>query len=211
MKHVAKDGDCVASLAAQYGFADGKAIWDHPDNAALKKLRADPNQLHPGDEVVIPERKPKALSLATGKQHKIVVKRPMRLLRIKFLDAAGEPLKGPYKLTAGTLVRAGELDGQGVLHEELPPSVVQAQVEIDGVVRAVRIAHLNPLRDTNDGGVTGAQARLANLGYAPGAVDGKAGPKTRAAIRTFQEARGLEPTGDLDAATIDELESEHGQ
>jgi len=211
MKHVVKDGDCVASLAAQYGFADGKAIWDHPDNASLKKMRADPNLLHPGDQVTIPDRKPKALSLATGKKHKIVVKRPMRLLRIKFLDADGEPLKGPYKLTAGALVREGELDGEGVLHEQLPPAIVQAQVEIGGVVRAVRIAHLNPLRDTNDSGVTGAQARLSNLGYAPGSIDGQAGPKTRAALRTFQEAHGLEPTGELDDATIDKLQSEHGQ
>jgi N-acetylmuramoyl-L-alanine amidase len=211
MKHVVKDGDCIASLAAQYGFADGKTIWDHPDNAALKQLRADPNQLHPGDEVTIPDRKPKTLSLAADKKHKIVVKRPMRLLRIKFLDADGEPLKGPYKLTAGTLVREGQLDGDGVLQEQLPPDVVEAEVEIDGVVRAVHIGHLNPMRDTADGGITGAQARLANLGYAPGAVDGDAGPKTRAAIAAFQEAHGLEPTGELDDATIAKLESEHAQ
>jgi len=211
MKHVVKDGDCISSLAAQYGFADGKVIWDHPDNAALKKLRADPNQLHPGDEVTIPDRKPKTLSLATGKKHKIVVKRPLRLLRIKFLDADGEPMKGPYKLTAGTLLREGELDGDGVLHEELPPDIVEAEVDLGGVVRAVRIAHLNSMRDTVDGGVTGAQARLSNLGYAPGAVDGELGPKTSAAVAAFQEAHGLDPTGELDASTIDKLESEHGQ
>lgn len=214
MKHVVKDGDCISSLAAKYGFGEAKRIWDHPDNASLKALRPDPNQLHPGDEVTIPERKPKTLSLATGKVHTIVVKRPellQRILRIKFLDVDGQPKQGAYTLTAGALVRTGELDGDGVLHEELPVDIIEAEVELAGVVRAVRIAHLNPLRHTHDDGVTGAQARLSNLGYAPGAVDGKAGPKTRAALRAFQEANGLEPTGELDASTIDKLESEHGQ
>ena len=122
MKHIVRAGDCIASLAAQYGFADGKTIWDHPDNAALRKLRADPNQLHPFDEVTIPDRKAKTLSLATGTSHKIVLKRPLRLLRIKFLDSAGEPVEGPYKLTAGSLVREGELDSDGVLEEKVAPA-----------------------------------------------------------------------------------------
>lgn len=210
MKHIVVDGDCLASLAAQYGFADGAIIRDHPDNAALKKLRPDWNLLHPGDVVSIPDRKPKDLTLATNKRHKIVVKRPKRLLRLKFLDGAGEPMSGPYKLVAGALVFEGTLDGDGALEQELPVDVVSAELELDGVKRVVQIGHLNPLRDADDGGLTGAQARLSNLGYAPGAVDGDLGPKTRTAILAFQEALGLEPTGELDAPTLDALEKEHG-
>ena len=114
MKHIVVDGDCLASIAVQYGFADGKTILDHTDNADLKKIRPDGNVLHPGDEVVIPERKPKTLSLATGSRYKVVVTRPTRLLRIKFLDGAGEPMSGDYTLTAGDLVRKGSLDDDGV-------------------------------------------------------------------------------------------------
>ena len=44
------------------------------------------------------------------------------------------------------------------------------------------------------------QAALAVLGFDPGLVDGKVGPKTRAAIAQWQESVGQEPTGTLDAA-----------
>jgi len=35
-KHVVADGECLTSIAAQYGFADGKPIIDHP--TALRAL-----------------------------------------------------------------------------------------------------------------------------------------------------------------------------
>ena len=44
------------------------------------------------------------------------------------------------------------------------------------------------------------QAALSVLGFGPGVVDGKIGPKTRAAIAQWQESVGQEPTGTLDAA-----------
>jgi WD40 repeat protein len=40
-------------------------------------------------------------------------------------------------------------------------------------------------------GVAQVQQLLAELGYAPGPADGTLGPRTRAAIQTFQRARGL--------------------
>ncbi len=41
------------------------------------------------------------------------------------------------------------------------------------------------------------QTRLANLGYDPGPIDGYLGDRTTAAIRAFQQARGLPVTGEL--------------
>lgn len=54
---------------------------------------------------------------------------------------------------------------------------------------------------TGDPQVAQAQRRLAQLGYAPGAPDGKAGPLTQAAISKFQAAYGLRQTGEIDPAT----------
>lgn len=210
MKHVVVDGDCVESIAAQYGFADGKRIKDCPENAALKKVRPDLNVLHPGDEVFVPDRTPKTLSLATGQRHKIVVKRPKRLLRIKFLDGAGAPMSGQYVLKAGSLTIEGSLDGDGLLEQRLPVEITSAEVVLGEVTRTILIGHLNPLRDTPDDGVTGVQARLSNLGFAPGKVDGDAGDKTQAAIRSFQAAHDLDQTGDLDDQTLNKLREEHG-
>ena len=39
------------------------------------------------------------------------------------------------------------------------------------------------------------QCLLTYLGYDPGAIDGEYGPKTRAAVKAFQQAEGLEPDG----------------
>jgi len=198
----------MASIAAQYGFADGDVILNHGNNAELKKSRAAGHQLHPGDEVFIPEREP--LTLATGQRHKIVLEFPKRMLRLKFLEGDGDPMKGPYKLTAGKLVREGSLDGSGQLEELLPASITQAEVQLGDVTHQILIGHLNPLEDTTDGGLTGLQARLSNLGFAPGAVDGDHGPKTRAALAAFQQAHDLDPTGELDGPTRAKLEEQHG-
>lgn len=131
--HIVVDGDCLTSIAAQYGFADADPILNHPDNSALNDSRLDGHQLYPGDQIAIPDREPKVVSLASGKRHKIVVKRPTRLLRVAFLDGDGEPLSGAYKLKAGALEREGSLDGNGVLEKRLPVDVTSAEVELDGV------------------------------------------------------------------------------
>jgi peptidoglycan hydrolase-like protein with peptidoglycan-binding domain len=49
------------------------------------------------------------------------------------------------------------------------------------------------------------QERLAAAGFDPGPADGAVGPRTRAAQRAFQEARGLDPTGEPDGSTLGEL------
>jgi peptidoglycan hydrolase-like protein with peptidoglycan-binding domain len=52
------------------------------------------------------------------------------------------------------------------------------------------------------------QERLAAAGFDPGPVDGVVGGRTRAALRAFQEARGLDPTGEPDRSTLAELGAE---
>jgi hypothetical protein len=50
-----------------------------------------------------------------------------------------------------------------------------------------------------------AQARLANLGYYRGAVDGEFGPLTNRALTLYQADYGLPVTGRLDRATLRSL------
>ena len=49
--------------------------------------------------------------------------------------------------------------------------------------------------------VAQAQRRLVQLGYGPGAPDGKYGPLTQAAVAKFQTDYGLRPSGEIDPAT----------
>lgn len=50
-----------------------------------------------------------------------------------------------------------------------------------------------------------AQQALAAAGYDPGAPDGKAGPRTAAAVRAFQKDKGIPVTGTVDTATLNAL------
>jgi hypothetical protein len=52
------------------------------------------------------------------------------------------------------------------------------------------------------------QSRLADLGYYPSEyIDGWFGPVTEQAVRDFQAANGLEVTGEVDAATLEAMNS----
>jgi len=53
--------------------------------------------------------------------------------------------------------------------------------------------------------VRAAQRRLIDLGFLAGSADGVYGPKTEAALREYQSQNGLEPTGHLDALTLERL------
>jgi lipoprotein-anchoring transpeptidase ErfK/SrfK len=46
------------------------------------------------------------------------------------------------------------------------------------------------------------QVLLDRLGFTPGVIDGKGGQSLKAALRGFQAARGLKPTGEIDQPTL---------
>lgn len=52
-----------------------------------------------------------------------------------------------------------------------------------------------------DGEMFHAQVLMSAHGFSPGVIDGKEGQSFKLALRSFQEARGLERTGELDPAT----------
>ena len=53
--------------------------------------------------------------------------------------------------------------------------------------------------------VKSVQQALKDKGHDPGAVDGKMGPKTQAALRDFQSKEGLKASGRLDTDTMSKL------
>lgn len=53
--------------------------------------------------------------------------------------------------------------------------------------------------------VAAVQRRLSDLGFEPGPVDGLMGPRTRKAVRTFQQANSLVASGRLNARTLKAL------
>ncbi len=210
--HEVQQGECLVSIAKRYGFARYETIYEHPENAELKKKRPNPNIIYPGDQIYIPDVVLKEVTLPTGQRHQFQRKRLTRTLRIALEDQNGKCLAGAkYELTFGTRVVKGATDADGMLEQEVFVGEERGKLSVNGYSWNLLVAHLNPLdANTEDGGITGTQGRLLNLGYYVGPIDGELSPTTKAALRQFQSEAGLRVTGDLDGPTRAKLRDKHG-
>jgi hypothetical protein len=73
----------------------------------------------------------------------------------------------------------------------------------DGLLQHFYAQHTSG--QTPDLQVRAAQLYLTYRGYEPGGLDGMAGPRTVAAVRAFQAASGLAPTGEIDDVLLSTL------
>jgi peptidoglycan hydrolase-like protein with peptidoglycan-binding domain len=69
---------------------------------------------------------------------------------------------------------------------------------------SVPIGQLNmdAVPDLGSDGVRKVQTLLKDRGFDPGPIDGVAGPRTNAAVRTFQERYGIKASGTIDNQTL---------
>ena len=212
IRHVVKNGECMTGIALAYGFPDHTKIYDHPDNAELKRRRPNPNVLAPGDVVYVPNREARWVSVAVNGAHRFELARPQKELRLVLRDHAGDALVNePYTLELeGQAAREGQTDGNGVVREPVPAEAKLATLVVRERVLRLRLGTLLPVREAPGHDVRGLQARLRNLGYDLGAEDGELGPRTRAAIAVFQHEQGLAIDGQPSDAVLDALLDEHG-
>jgi len=217
-KYTVKQGDCISSIAFAYNLFP-KTIWDHPDNAELKKLRKDPNALFHGDSLVIPDKESKEESCQSEKKHRFRRKGVPEKLRIQFRvgdeDEDAFRKQVPYTLDITTKSgrpvprKEGKTDNNGFLDESIPPDALKGIIVLDEgedeEVYEILLGHLDPI-DT----ISGVKARLENLGYDCGEDDDPQDQMTIDAIRDFQADNDLEIlTGDfkeIDQDTLDKIE-----
>lgn len=206
IEHVANPGDCIAQLAERHGLLPD-TIWDLAANAELKRRRKSKNILAPGDEVTIPARRERTLTVETGRLYRLRRKGVPETLRVRFLDYHEDPRVGvPYlvkiQTASGQVVphRKGETDSGGYLAEAIPADAVAGEIILapDDAQERYRfeLGHLDPVEET-----CGLQSRLNNLGFPCGEVDGELGSRTRSALARFQRATRLPITGESDADT----------
>jgi hypothetical protein len=217
-KYTVKQGDCISSIAFAHDlFPD--TIWDHPDNAELRKLRKDPNALFPGDVLIIPEKELKEEQCQAEQKHRFRRKGVPERLRIQFLTGDEEddaPRKAiPYTLDITTKSgrhvprKEGKTDNDGFLDEKIPPDASKGKIVFDEgedeEVYEIMLGHIDPI-DT----ISGVQARLNNLGYDCGNEEGILDQMTIDAIRAFQADNDLEILADgsteIEKDTQDKLE-----
>jgi hypothetical protein len=212
-QHTVAQGECLSSIAAKYGFRDYRLIYDHPTNKAFRQKRPNPNVIHPGDVITIPEKPVKTVRGATGRSHVFSVPAPKRILRLRILDAEGKPVANEpveFAPEGKPAVQARRTDAQGEFEIAVEPDARGATLKIGGYKLPLRFSHLNPIRETPDEGISGIQARLANLGYYTGPSADQLDRATRIALSLFQYDAGLERDGKPNAATLDKLMEAYG-
>lgn len=212
--HTVVQGESLSLIALAYGLRalDWPLIYDHPENAAFRALRPDPNLIHPGDRVYVPTDEAPGSTLPTRRRHRVRLGGPARIpLRVTLRDRAGRPhAHCAYKLVVGDEVLTGTTVEGGLVDVQVPAGQATATLELTiapGVVStwSLQIGHLDPIDTTS-----GLQGRLKNLGHDPGPIDGLLGPKTEAAVRAFQAAHGLTVDGVAGPRTLGVLEEVHG-
>ena len=218
LKYRVRQGDTIARIAWEKGFADWKAIYQHPANAGLRKKRPNPDIVAPGDEVVIPQRQPPVFQLATGKEHALKVKRPKVHLHLVLADDEGKSLKNAkYEILLSEGPKAkisGTTDGNGVLKKDIPYDEVEVDITAwpagdpnnQTISWTLYVGGLDPIDMPS-----GIQARLHGLGFDCGDEHGELGPETTSAINQFKDQYDIEEQELLGPKTLKKLEEEYGR
>jgi hypothetical protein len=201
-----RQGECVSSIAKQHGFF-WETIWNHPDNAALKAVRQDPNVLLPGDRLAIPALTTKQAGGQTEVRHRFKRKGEPAKLSLRVLDYEGPRANEDFTINVDGMLGSGTTDSDGCLQVSIPGNALRARLTFpsDGTSYDFELGGVDPVSE-----ISGVQRRLNNLGYDCGPVDNEFGSRTCDAIRQFQSASGLSQTGEPDQETRSRLKGEHG-
>jgi len=201
-------GDHLSGIAQKFGFANFETIWNHGNNQALKNKRKDPHVLYPGDQLFIPDRNMKTVSVPTTKVHRFRTTSKPLLLRIALKDFDDKPIANtPCELDVEGKVQKLTTDGKGQIEAKIPKTAQKGTLrvpELDMEV-PIKIGHLDPVEE--DPGWLG---RLINLGYHAGPVGDSDEELVRYAVEEFQCDHGLKVDGVAGPATQAKLKEVHG-
>jgi Putative peptidoglycan binding domain len=205
-QHTVKQGDHISRITEQYRFRDYHTIWDHPNNAALKQKRQNPNVLFPGDQLFIPDKQYKKIGRATTKTHKFKIKTQTVMLRLVLRDLNSEPFRNlPCKLEVEGKTYQLKTNADGLIEQLIPKTAETGSITFQQFVVPLRIGHLDPVEE-----ITGWRARLNNLGYNAGKSDDVQDPQLRSAVEEFQIDYNLKVDGNFGPQTGAKLKEVHG-
>ncbi len=160
-KYIIASGDCVSSLAHAHGLSVD-SIWNDPLNANLRERRESAFVLLSGDEITIPDRQPKEVICATGRQHVFRRRDVPETLRIALLDSESVPREGiTFELVVDGKITKGTAGTDGLVAAWIPPDAMSATLRVgDEEVYDLKIGALAPIDDAE-----GVHERMVNLGY----------------------------------------------
>ncbi len=208
VEHVVENGEHLAAIVAQHGFSAFEMIWELPENESLRASRPNPHVLFRGDRVHLPDREARQERAHLEVQNRFRVTRSKLKLKLSIQDSSGAPLReSACVLDVDGQSQVLETDGSGILEMEIPATARSAQLELEArnLRLDLEIGGLDPVDE-----FSGLRQRLHNLGYDTGASDDIGSQDFLAALQEFQCDAGLNVSGELDAATIDQLLADHG-
>ena len=204
--HTVKQGEHLPKIAEQYKFADYRTIWNHPNNAALKEQRQNPNVLWPGDKVFIPPKEIKKVPSATAKRHSFQLITQKIMLRLAVRDLDSKPITDtPCVLEVDGSSYQLTTDGDGKIEQPIPKNAEGGKLTIGELEVPIKIGHLDPVEE-----LPGWRARLNNLGYRAGTSDDVNDPQLRSAVEEFQCDYDLQIDGECGPQTQGKLKEVHG-
>jgi hypothetical protein len=206
--HVVKRGECLSKIALQYGIHGWKRLWVHPGNEQLREKRKSPHVLLPGDQVTIPAIDVHEIIRPTDQTHRIIVSAALVEFRVILQDHNQLPYKEEaYELRLGAspseTPRTGKTDDKGKIVEQLAAGTRRVEVFLPRprlrwafeLGSLLAIPDEKSLKGESDPStpalaVEAMQTRLLALGFPCGPVDGRYGPRTRAAPRALAGRAG---------------------
>jgi hypothetical protein len=212
--YVVRQGDYLTKLAHTMGF-DPDLVWNHSKNSELRERRADKDLLHPGDILWLPPSPDKKrLQVRSGAANRYIARIPKKPVEVR-IQVGGEPLAdepavilgiGPDPLETKT-------DEAGWIRTEVQVHVREIEVILPRKRRTlrVRVGEMDPVNTVN-----GLRKRLQHLGfYQPTRVgvenqDASDPSALIGALKAFQMARNIAPSGKLDDETKSALLAKHG-
>jgi hypothetical protein len=208
--YTAKEGETLADIALrECGIVNLDPIVKDDKNKGLFATRPD-LILHADDTLVLPERESgsKTEKLEPDVINEFETDRPDANFVLTLLDRARKPRAGlSYKLLLddGREI-AGQTTGDGKIEAGIPYGETTLTLVVGKASRTLLISGLK-----SGFSVEGIQARLNNLGYEAGLVDGNAGDATAAAIRRFEKDNQLKETGEVNEALWNKLREVYGE
>lgn len=209
-QHEVQQGECISSIAQQYGF-HWETIWNHPDNAALAAKRMDPNILMPGDIVSIPEKEIREENRPAEQLHVFQRLGAPSILRLRLRKWGKARANLEYLLDLeGCALSHGKTSPEGTIEATIPSGATTGKLILiaDGVSEEypLKIGSMNPVDQ-----LSGAAWRLHNLGYDLDPIEtGALEARLSGAVRAFQKEQDLTVTGEADEATCARLKEIYG-
>jgi Putative peptidoglycan binding domain len=208
-EYTVKRGDDIMSIAAENGFL-WDTIWNHPDNAQLKRLRPDPGILFQGDIVVIPNPTLRSETAPTDQLNKFVKRTVLVQVRLRLLDYKRQArVNVRFVANVDGVVIKGQSDGDGYITLTVQPTAKKLILKVTDGKRTeeykLPLGYIDPIDE-----LSGVQQRLVNLGYPCAPEEGTLGDLTRISVSAFQKEMNLDVNGELDDTIRQKLKETHG-